>query len=220
MLEVLRPLDHVQVLPRSEACFRPGAELPARSRPRGRETRRERIRRAVLQRQNRPWVATMMSSPYLPAELLYYIVDHLQDTKDALKSCGLVSKSWIPRTRRHLFADIKYSPDRLQSWKTTFLDPSSSPASYTKYFFIGFPPVVTAADAEGDGWTPTFSNVVHFEVDIQATTGTDLPETQLALFYGFSPLIKTLHMSIHMAASQCYHALEPTRAYWIPVTFS
>ena len=49
-----------------------------------------------------------MSSPYLPAELLDYIVDHLHDTKDALKSCGLLSKSWIPRTRRRLFANILF----------------------------------------------------------------------------------------------------------------
>ena len=75
------------------------------------------------------------------------------------------------------------------------------PASYAKYFFIRFPLVVTAADAEGDGWIPTFSNVVHFEVDIQATTGTDLPETQLAPFYRFSPVIKTLRMSISVALS-------------------
>ena len=28
MLKISRPFDHVQVFPRSEACFRPGAELP------------------------------------------------------------------------------------------------------------------------------------------------------------------------------------------------
>ena len=114
----------------------------------------------------------MMSSPYLPTELLDYIVDHLHDTEDALKSCGLLSKSWIPRTRRHLFTNILFgSRDRLQSWKTMFPDPSSSPASYAKYFFIRFPQFVTATDAEGGGWISTFSNVVHFEVDIGLTWG-------------------------------------------------
>ena len=48
-----------------------------------------------------------MSNPHLPAEILDYIIDHLHDTEDALRNCSLVSKSWIPRTRTHLFADVK-----------------------------------------------------------------------------------------------------------------
>jgi hypothetical protein len=170
---------------------------------RGREKRREGI--TVFPASNFPWAATTMSSPYLPAELLDHIVDHLHDTKDALKSCGLVSKSWIPRTRRHLFADAIFgSPNRLQSWKSTFPNPSSSPAGYAKYLFIRLPLAITAADAKEGDWIPAFSNVVHFEVDfnligpfgVGPVTGASLLGNHLALFCGFSPVTKTFRMSL------------------------
>jgi len=38
------------------------------------------------------------SNPYLPPEILDYIVDLLHNSPNALKECCLVSKSWIPRT--------------------------------------------------------------------------------------------------------------------------
>jgi hypothetical protein len=72
-----------------------------------------------------------MSDPHLPAEMLDHIVDHLQDTEYALRSCCLVSKSWIPRARKHLFFDIVFhTAKRLELWKETFPDPSTSPACY------------------------------------------------------------------------------------------
>ena len=54
-----------------------------------------------------------------------------------------------PRTRRHLFAEVDFpSAKRLESWKKTFPDPSTSPAHYTKVLVIGGTKVVTAADAK------------------------------------------------------------------------
>ena len=45
-----------------------------------------------------------------------HVVDHLYDTEDALRNCYLVSKSWTPRTRKHLFANIWFpTAERLQS---------------------------------------------------------------------------------------------------------
>lgn len=84
--------------------------------------------------------ATATSNPYLPPELLDHFIHHLQDTKDVLKTCRLVSKSWIPGTRRHLFAHIKFcTANDLQSWKSTFPNPPTSPTHYTQtpsiYFF-------------------------------------------------------------------------------------
>ena len=43
-----------------------------------------------------------MPPPDLPGELLDHTVDHLYDARVTLKSCCLVSKSWVPRTRKHL----------------------------------------------------------------------------------------------------------------------
>ena len=48
-----------------------------------------------------------MSNPHLQAEMLDMIVDPLHDAKPVLRNCYLVSKPWIPHTRKHLFADIK-----------------------------------------------------------------------------------------------------------------
>ena len=105
-----------------------------------------------------------MSNLTLPAELLDHIVDHL-DTICALRSCCLVSKSWIPRARRHLFAKIKFDTrQKLHSWKRTFPDPLTSPACYANTLSIDCFRAVTATDAEAGGWIRGFSRVVHLEV--------------------------------------------------------
>jgi hypothetical protein len=134
-----------------------------------------------------------MSDPHLPAEMLDHIVDHLHDTEDALKNCCLVSKSWIPRTRKHLFANIKFQTAKnLRLRKETFPDPSTSPAYYTKALFVGCPGVVTAADAEAGGWIRGFSCVVHLVL----ADGGSFPGGSLSLvpFHGFSPALKSLYM--------------------------
>ena len=149
----------------------------------------------------------MMPNPHLPAELLDYIVDFLHDRADALKSCCLVSKSWISRTRMHLFADVKFSSaDHLESWKETFPDPLISPARYAKTFFvnISYPRVVTAADAEPGGWTSGFSNVVHLEVAARVLDGGlfyDKSAISFVPFHGFSPVLKSLRATFFIVPS-------------------
>ena len=135
-----------------------------------------------------------MSSPHLPAELLDHIADLLQDTRDTLKSCCLVSKSWIPRTRKHLFADVAFnSPEKLQLWKNAFPDLSTSPARYTRSLSISYPALgVTTTDAQDGGWIPTFSRVVHLEVDTWTTAVNDL--VCLIPLHGFSPVVKSIHI--------------------------
>jgi len=134
-----------------------------------------------------------MPSPSLPEELLDHIVDLLYDGRDALKNCCLVSKSWVPRARRHLFACVLiHTSTTLRLWKKTFPDPPTSPASYTKYLFIDCPQDITAVDAEEGGWIRTFSHVVHFRVDAMETTGSLI---SLVPFHGFSPTIETLHVN-------------------------
>ena len=72
---------------------------------------------------------TTMSYSQLPTELLDHIVDFLHDTKHALRNYFLVSKSWVPRTRKHPFStDVKFVTSRsLQSWRKALPDPSTSP---------------------------------------------------------------------------------------------
>jgi hypothetical protein len=132
-------------------------------------------------------------SDLLPAEMLDHVADHLHDKPETLKQCCLVSKSWIPRTRKHLFADIKfYTAEKLQSWKATFPDSSTSPARYTKNLFVGCPEVVTAADAEGGGWITCFCCVVSLRLSTPML-GTG-PPSSLVPFHGFSPALKSLNV--------------------------
>ena len=51
-----------------------------------------------------------MPNPHLPPETLDNIVGLLHDKPGALKECCLVSKPWVPRTRKHLFAEIRLLP--------------------------------------------------------------------------------------------------------------
>jgi hypothetical protein len=135
-----------------------------------------------------------MSNSRLAFELLDHTVDLLHDSRDTLKSCCLVSKSWIPRARKHLFASINLSTaEDLQAWKAMFPDPSTSPACYTKSLFVKCPLTVTASDAQEGGWIRTFSRVVHFEIDIRRRTG---DYECFYPFHGFSPAIKSLLVKV------------------------
>jgi hypothetical protein len=140
-----------------------------------------------------------MSDPHLPAEMLDHVVDHLHDTQDALRNCCLVSKSWVPRTRRHLFADVRfYTIKSMQSWKEVFTDPSTSPACYAKILFVGHPEVVTVADGEMGGWITGFSRVVRLEV---VSSTYDASASLLVPFRGLSPIIKSLVVNIPVLPS-------------------
>jgi hypothetical protein len=142
-----------------------------------------------------------MSSPRLPEEILDHVIDHLHKTQDALRNCCLVSKSWIPRSRKHLFADITFpTEESLRSWKQTFPDASISPARYAKILSVRYPQVVAAAEAEAEaeaeacGWIGGFSRVVRFRVYSHTDSGERM--NSLVLFHGFSPVIKSLHIII------------------------
>ena len=68
-----------------------------------------------------------MPVPYLPLEIVEEIIDMLVGDTKSLLLCSLVSTSWVHRSRRHLFADIKlHSLSDLQSWFTTSLRSSSN----------------------------------------------------------------------------------------------
>ncbi|KZT07926.1 uncharacterized protein LAESUDRAFT_724403 [Laetiporus sulphureus 93-53] len=44
-----------------------------------------------------------LPSPRLPTEICDYILDHLWDDHKTLKVCSLVTREWLPTTRKHLF---------------------------------------------------------------------------------------------------------------------
>ena len=130
-----------------------------------------------------------MSGPYLPQDLLDIIADLLHDADDTLKSFCLVSKSWIPHARRHIFAEVVFRTAKdLKSWKSLFQNPLTSPAYYTRTLTINFCPVAMAGPKEGR-WILTFSRVVRFQIGTRYE-----PATFLFPFRGFSPVLKSLHL--------------------------
>ena len=143
-----------------------------------------------------PKSPTAMSRPPLAPELLDHIVDFLHNSRDALKSCCLVSKQWIHRTREHLFSRIHfYDAEDLEAWKNTFPDPSTAPAYHTRTLSIECPRKVVAADAEEGGWIRAFSRVVELVIDDQE----DGPTISLVPFHGFSLATKSLTLSVSIA---------------------
>ncbi|KAF9643900.1 hypothetical protein BDM02DRAFT_1281204 [Thelephora ganbajun] len=133
-----------------------------------------------------------MSDPYLPSEICDYIVDLLHNEPDTLERCCLVSRSWVPRTRKHLFADIRFLYTKhLRRWKWTFPDPSRSPAHHTHTLTICCSEAVTAADAQEGGWIRTFSNVTRLKM----SGDFERPKASLIPFHNFSPALKYLHVA-------------------------
>jgi len=130
----------------------------------------------------------------LPCEILDRIVDLLHDNHVSLRNCCLVSKSWIARTRTHLFAEVVFQTAKgLESWKKKFLDPSTSPAHYTKALFIGGPTVVTTVDVEAGSWIRGFSRVVCLGMVGQYPPSYGWGAA-FAQFHGLLPSVKSLRM--------------------------
>lgn len=134
---------------------------------------------------------TTMPPPHLAPEIIDHILDDLHDEPEVLKKCSIVAKSWIPRTRRHLFAEIIFTDlTVLQLWKQAFPNPLSSPGQFTKTLYIAALCNVTMADRDAGGWIRAFSNVCSFEV---CTEEEDFNfRVSLVPFHGFSPSLKSL----------------------------
>ena len=172
--------------------------------------------RYYFQGEGHSWTTTTMSSPRLPPEIpLDRVVDFLHDNLDALESCCLVSKSWLPRARKHLFANIRFdSKQHLQSWKSKFSDPATSPVRYAEGLLVGCPQVITAADAEEGGWIQTFSQVVLLVIS-PSVKYIGNPEISPVPFHGFSPVL-----GCGIGFVSCTSVLMPNRVFLLPHTHS
>ena len=132
----------------------------------------------------------------IPQEILDLIVDHLHDEPTTLKACCVVSRSWIHRTRTHLFARVEFHAPKshVELWKKIFPDPSRSPAHHTRHLSIRGIALVTAADADSaGGWIRTFNNLVHLRlhsIDFKSDH-----RASLVPFHGLSPTLTSLHLS-------------------------
>ena len=117
---------------------------------------------------------------------------HISLVPETLKECCLVAKSWIPRTRKHLFADIRFRTlPHLKLWKKTFPNSENSPAYHTRTLFVGCAEVDMTAGANEGGRIQAFSGVTSLKLD--SHSGLICPQVSLVPFHMFSPTLKSLH---------------------------
>ena len=127
-----------------------------------------------------------MPHPHLPPEICDSIIDLLHNEPQTLGRCCLVSKSWIPRARKNLFAVIRFSSRaKIDKWKEVFPDPSNFPALYTHTLEVNYFTRDTSADVVEGGWIPNLSRVVRLELHLGS-------KANFAPFYRFSHTVKDL----------------------------
>jgi hypothetical protein len=108
---------------------------------------------------------TAMSNPSIPQETWDHILDFFHGESKTLQQCCLVSKSWVPRSRKHLFREIRImSPADLKTWKKAFPDPVDSPAYCTRSLMVSCERGVAGVAAEEGGWVRAFSNVIRLQL--------------------------------------------------------
>ena len=136
-------------------------------------------------------------SPSLPTDILDLIADHLHDEPTKLRACCLVSKSWVPRTRRHLFAFLEFdasprSESTLELWMKAFPDPSNSPARYTRGLHLARYLAITVAISKARRWVHSFNHLTYLAV---TTAGVDDHHISFTQLHGLSPSLKSLRLS-------------------------
>ena len=143
---------------------------------------------------NRGFGETLMPCNSLPPEILDLIVDNLCDDSTTLKSCCFVSKSWVPRTRRHLFTRIELTTTpSLERWMKAFPDPSNSPAHYARTLEIRGLEVFDRAGADARAWFHSFNKITRLFVN---TVEWDTARgTTLIPLHELSPSLKSLQIS-------------------------
>ena len=132
-------------------------------------------------------------SPPLPPEILDLIVDNLRTEPTTLKACCLVSKSWVPRIRRRLFASVRFdSKSAVKSWKELFPDPSTSPVCHARILEISGHSATTAVNRGARAWIQSFRHVVELRLSAEWwSAGRRVSITKLR---GLSPTLKSLHL--------------------------
>jgi len=127
----------------------------------------------------------------LPPEVLDLIVNHLRGEPATLESCCIVSKSWIHRTREHLFAHVNFfaTHPRVEMWVEAFPDPTNSPAHHTRTLSIHYPQAIESVYADT---ICSFSSVVRLDV---IAGQWDEETVSLVPLHGLFPVLRSLHLT-------------------------
>lgn len=137
--------------------------------------------------------------PFLPPEIFDLIVDHLHHQPTTLRSCCLVSKSWVPRARRNLFAQVEFTSRQcsLQLWINTFPDPFNSPGHHTRSLHLYDIDSIIAASAVAPTWVHHFCFIE--ELTVANFTSDNSTPVSLVSLRGLSPTLRSLHI-FHVSA--------------------
>ena len=100
--------------------------------------------------------------PRIPQEIIDEILDHLAADPRlrplGLQPCALVSKSWVPSCRRHLFYAIFFTPGDILRWLNTFPVPEECPAHHVRDLMFSLKGYYTAPQRFFE-YVPWFENV-------------------------------------------------------------
>ncbi|KAE9401086.1 hypothetical protein BT96DRAFT_617916 [Gymnopus androsaceus JB14] len=108
--------------------------------------------------------STAMSPSAFPAELYDKIIDELAPSKDELSVCSLVSHSWAPRSRTHMFRNVNYtacpSPEKTSSKRAEDFQrylANSTIASYARHLSL------TLTNSDKNAEIPHASRLVNLQ---------------------------------------------------------
>ena len=132
----------------------------------------------------------------LPPEILDLIVDHLRDEPTTLKICCTVSKSRVPRARKHLFIDVSLhtqgSFESAASWTKAFPDPSNSPARHTRTWSSG-----RHRCRHECWWLGVHASRHVVTLNVEVFGWCDDSRVSFVPLHGISPTLKSLRVTCH-----------------------
>ena len=145
----------------------------------------------------------------VPQEIVDEILDHLSADSDSrsLQLCTLVSKSWIPSCRRHLFYTTHFTPKSMVKWIEAFPVPEDSPAHHVRdlRFSIGGH---NSIPEKFFGYTPWFTNVERVILlglgmfDFLEPFWTPLPQSTTSLTIGPDSIPTSFVQTLGITAQQ------------------
>ena len=77
-----------------------------------------------------------MSLPYLPQEIKDQVIDLLHEDEETLRSCALVSRSWLRQCQKHLFAEVRIGYHLLMKWCRNVAPGEDGLSSFTRKLYV------------------------------------------------------------------------------------
>ena len=104
----------------------------------------------------------------IPPEVIGEILGHFVASSDlgSLRSCALVSRSWVPSSRPHLFRTVTFSRSGIKRWLRTFPVPEESPAHLVRDLRIRIEGSDNTLKKVSE-YTPWFTSVVRVTLSVQ-----------------------------------------------------